>query len=260
MVSERQGRNLVNNIVLMYHDIYYDVVEESGFNTPGANYYKVSFDVFQEHISMIAQMIKENKLRQHDVVFTFDDGGISSYTHVAPLLEKYGFTGHFFIVTDSIGKNNFMSEAQVRDLSDRNHIIGSHSSSHPSNIQNLTLSEKSMEWKKSISKLESIIGKNVMEISIPNGYFSYKDIELYNSLGIHTVYTSKLGECSQYEDISVLGRFAITRHTSNEQIKKALTCNAFVYGVRIQQNLLSLLKIILGNNYIKLKKIVRKWF
>lgn len=62
--------------------------------------------------------------------FTFDDGTIDHFTLAAPMLEKHGLRGTFFIVTNAIEKKNRMNWAQVKALAERGHEIGNHSLSH----------------------------------------------------------------------------------------------------------------------------------
>ena len=62
--------------------------------------------------------------------FTFDDGSVDHFTLAAPMLEKHGLRGTFFIVTNWIGKGNKLTWDQVKSLSERGHEIGNHSLSH----------------------------------------------------------------------------------------------------------------------------------
>ena len=88
------------------------------------------------------------------LLISFDDGLSSNYHIAAPLLEKYGFTGWFFIVPDFIScpegqqeefaQANFinyyrqdprqrplaMSWPEIIDLDKRGHVIGSHTQTH----------------------------------------------------------------------------------------------------------------------------------
>ena len=90
------------------------------------------------------------------IAFTFDDGFEECYTVIAPLLEKYGARGAFFInanyieSTDEYRKDfnqrivtytkNPMTWEQVKDLHQRGHLIGSHNLDH-SNFAVLTAKE-----------------------------------------------------------------------------------------------------------------------
>jgi peptidoglycan/xylan/chitin deacetylase (PgdA/CDA1 family) len=88
------------------------------------------------------------------LIISFDDGFRSNYLVAAPLLEKYGFTGWFFVCTDFIScpankqedfakahhinycsqeaiyKPLAMSWEDIIDLDKRGHVIGSHTKTH----------------------------------------------------------------------------------------------------------------------------------
>jgi peptidoglycan/xylan/chitin deacetylase (PgdA/CDA1 family) len=64
------------------------------------------------------------------ISFTFDDGTVDHFTQAAPMLEKHGLRGTFFIVINWIGKGNKLTWEQVKSLSERGHEIGNHSMTH----------------------------------------------------------------------------------------------------------------------------------
>ena len=249
----------MNRFVLMYHDIITATLYESGFDTPGANFYKISMSVFETHLDSIRTLIREQRIDKEEIVFTFDDGGVSAYTYIAPLLEKYGFNGHFFVVTDKIGCSGFMTEEQLKELENRNHVIGSHSASHPSKLDELPFEFRLKEWKTSIDRLESILSHPVKEISIPNGYFSCDDVAPLHMLGVKVIFTSKYGEFLHGNDTIVCGRYAITSGTTAEAITKFLSNGYYRRLYQLRQTFLLALKRILGKKYIELKKIIRKY-
>lgn len=57
------------------------------------------------------------QLPQRAVVITFDDGHVSAYRHVYPLLRKYGFPATFFLYTDFLNTRDGLSWAQIREMS-----------------------------------------------------------------------------------------------------------------------------------------------
>ena len=71
--------------------------------------------------------------------FTFDDGTVDHFTQAAPMLEKHGLRGTFFIVINWIGKGNKLTWDQVKSLAERGHEIGNHSMTHGNLV---TLSNK----------------------------------------------------------------------------------------------------------------------
>ena len=239
----------MENVVLMYHDVYKTSVKESGFQSDGANHYKVSTISFEEQIL---------RLKEFPITLTFDDGGVSFHTIIAPFLEKYGLRGRFYIATDKIGSEGFMSELQIRDLHQRGHVIGSHSCSHPSDFRELSFEVRKKEWEDSVQRLSDIIGEPVKEVSIPNGFLQEDDLPIFDALGITTIYTSKLGENRQYNGMDIVGRIGIDSCMSVGRIIKIIS-GGFIYKVMLVKQMgLSILKAILGNLYIKIKAIIRK--
>lgn len=97
------------------------------------------------------------------LIISFDDGLKSNYTVAAPLLEKYGFTGWFFIPVGLIGTGkckdfhhtgseacSYMSWREITKLN-KNHIIGCHTLTHcrlSNAISNEKLEQEIVESKK----------------------------------------------------------------------------------------------------------------
>src|SRR5580698_7351381 len=74
----------------------------------------------------------QKPLPEKVVVLTFDDGCISHYKYVAPLLKKYGF-GATFYVCEFPGwpdSSKYMSWGQIRQLSEWGFEIGNHTWHH----------------------------------------------------------------------------------------------------------------------------------
>lgn len=103
------------------------------------------------------------------IALTFDDGFEECYTIIAPLLEKYGCKGAFFINANYIDSDENYQEAfnnriatftkkpmswqQVVDLHNRGHIIGSHNLDHL-NFSELSREEINFQLKKNKEILE----------------------------------------------------------------------------------------------------------
>ena len=60
---------------LMYHDVFLYNKNESGFNYDSANSYKISKDVFEDHVKRVFQIVEDRKIEKEYIRFTFDDGG-----------------------------------------------------------------------------------------------------------------------------------------------------------------------------------------
>ena len=239
----------MNKKVLMFHDVYRDSCAESGFQSIGANHYKINETLFTEQLKSFSRS---------SLIWTFDDGGVSFYSVIAPLLEQYNLRGHFFVVTDCIGSEGFLSAEQIRELYNRGHVIGSHSASHPENLGSLSYEARKEEWTKSVTFLNGLIGTQITEVSIPNGYFDFGDIPVLRELGISKVYTSSLLDDYEKGSIQVVGRIGIDSSFSPLRIKQILSGGWLYKRLIVRQKVLCLLKRIMGHNYLTVKAFVRR--
>ena len=86
----------------MYHDVVDEAGEDdSGFPTPDAARYKLEAGAFGQHLDVIASAGGDPRLitdlgsgSSLPLLVTFDDGGVSAHTHIAPQLELRGWRGH----------------------------------------------------------------------------------------------------------------------------------------------------------------------
>ncbi len=205
-------------ISLMYHDVIdRGLTGESGFPGPGAALYKITRDDFRRHLNAIkeAGVISSTTDRRDEwtgtqLLFTFDDGGVTFYDPIAPMLEEYGWRGHFFISTDYIGKREFLSAEQIRELRRRGHVIGSHSCSHPTRMSACSPEQLRREWRDSVDMLQSIMGEAVTTASVPGGYYSGLVGRTASEASIRVLFNSEPNTRAQaIGDIIVLGRYAV---------------------------------------------------
>ena len=93
-----------------------------------------------------------------ELALSFDDGHISDFDIVLPLLKEYGAQGTFFITPNFVGKEGYMSWGQIRDLGEAGMEIGSHSLTHPY-MTTLSSEQLSIELKDSKAQIERHTGK-----------------------------------------------------------------------------------------------------
>ncbi|MCX7049966.1 MAG: polysaccharide deacetylase family protein [Candidatus Sumerlaeota bacterium] len=136
---------------------------------------KQELDAFLEHRPLPS--------RRTGIILTFDDGLRDNFEVAAPLLEKYGFQGWFFVPTGfvncrpelqeeyakSASIHNFssypdkrisMSGEELRQLTVR-HVVGCHSASHRLLSSDLTPGDLEAEICTAKSELECILQKEV---------------------------------------------------------------------------------------------------
>jgi len=64
------------------------------------------------------------------ICFTFDDGNLSTFTEVFPLLRQAGMKGHIAVVTDYVGREDKYSWDQVAEMAAAGWEVMSHSRTH----------------------------------------------------------------------------------------------------------------------------------
>ncbi len=212
-------------ISLLYHDVIEgDNWDASGFPGPAAAKYKLSRRDFEAHLSAIVTARVSPSVTVRDalcanasripVFITFDDGGTSAANPIADLLECRGWRAHFFITAGQIGKPGFMNAAQIRNLHERGHVIGSHSFTHPTRMSNCNDAMLADEWRRSIETLSDLLGEQVDTASVPGGYYSRRVAETAAAAQIRILFNSEpTARVARIGGCFVLGRFAVVRGT-----------------------------------------------
>lgn len=231
------------SLALMYHEVIaHAFCDPKGAPPKGTDLYKFSEREFAAQLTAIKAVVNqplgradhaETWSEERPFFLTFDDGEDSAYTIVADLLEARGWIGHFFVVTDLIGRPRFLSAAQIRELDRRGHVIGSHTCSHPIPISQCSPEEIRREWSESVRILSDITGRLVLTGSVPGGYYSRPVAEAAAEAGIRFLFTSepRVG-VSRVANCLVLGRYAMRRGTDPS---KAAAFAAGRIGPRWQQ-------------------------
>ena len=127
------------------------------------------------------------KLPQKPIMLTFDDTKLDQYTVAIPEMKKYGFKGVFFIMTVSLGKPNYMSKAQVKELSDAGHIIGSHTYDHQ-NVKKYQGEDWNTQIEKPTKTLKEITGKEVKYFAYPFGLWNKEAIPELKKRGFSSAF------------------------------------------------------------------------
>lgn len=242
----------------MYHDVFVRDTNESGFLRERDVPYKIRVDSFEQQVRAIDNYCQKNNLGKDHVVFTFDDGGKSFYSLIAPILEKYGYKGLFFISTKYIGDSTFLNEEEIKDLFKRGHIIGSHAHTHE-HLYDLSDEEVTNEWKNSVTILSNIIGAPIIYASIPNGDASKRVLDSAAQYGIKHIYTSEpTTKVSFYKDMNVIGRYVIFADSPIEYAMSIIRSPVKRSILFIKRFFIRSIRAILGEHYIDIKNIIVK--
>ncbi|MBW8334701.1 MAG: polysaccharide deacetylase family protein [Prolixibacteraceae bacterium] len=168
--------------------------------------YTVSPATFASHIKMLADsgyhsispaqlydyLVYNKDLPEKPFMITFDDSRVEHSTIAAPVMEKYGFRGVFFIMTITYNKKNYMTTDEIAQLAKAGHTIGLHSWDHTMVIKY----KEAADWQKQVTepkkKLEKIVGKAIEYWAYPNGVYDHKGAaELSNYFKLSFTLASK---------------------------------------------------------------------
>ena len=202
-------------MTLTYHDVADDDGPHSGFVGTGPDHYRLTPSVFARHLDAIASsgiapsLVTDARDEHRRVYLTFDDGGSSAVTAIAPMLVERGWRGHFFVTTDRIGSPGFLTPGEVRELSAHGHVIGSHGHTHRM-LTTLSQADVADEWRRSRALLEDLLGQPLISASVPTGAYSGTIGRLAGEAGYRHVFTSEPWlRPRRVGDSWIYGRFAI---------------------------------------------------
>jgi peptidoglycan/xylan/chitin deacetylase (PgdA/CDA1 family) len=256
-------------ISLLFHDVYVDHPDESGFTSEAANRYKMRLSDFDAQLAGVnavrsdAPVMASAMCRLGDdaspqgaapFLFTVDDGGSAFHTCIAGRLERLGWRGHCFVTTDCIGRRGFLQRQQIRELAERGHIIGSHSASHPPRFNALSFAQMVAQWSRSRAVLEEIVGRRVDIGSVPGGSFSPAVGRAAREAGLRLLFTSE-PVTRVYEDdgLLVAGRFTIRRGNPHDRARRLVSARPWTRSLEwASWNAKGLVKPVLGPSYVRL--------
>lgn len=178
--------------VIMYHLIDDDAPTEG-------EYLYVRPSEFDFQLSCIGKMgvetvfaeeINEPSAKRR-VAITLDDGYKDNYTEMFPILKKYGMKATIFIISDYIGKDGYLNEEEIKEMSESGLVsFQSHTCSHTDMIE-CDEEELFHEFYDSKSEIERITGKRVTCLAYPRGVYGKREIEAAKACGYKMAFTTE---------------------------------------------------------------------
>jgi peptidoglycan/xylan/chitin deacetylase (PgdA/CDA1 family) len=141
------------------------------------------------------------------VALTFDDGYEDAYTSALPLLQQYGFTATFYIISGRVGQPGYMSWAQIGAVRDAGMEIGAHSVTHL-NLTDLDMGMVASEVTQSKHDLEQALGITVTSFCYPAGRYNAAIEEQVRAAGYTNATTTRWD--SNWSDVFALPRRRIS--------------------------------------------------
>ncbi|MFQ5613830.1 MAG: polysaccharide deacetylase family protein, partial [Anaerolineae bacterium] len=170
-----------------------------------AGYQSITLEALLRHLAL------GEPLPAKPVILTFDDGYRDNYENAFPLLQKYGFTGSFFLVTRPIddGDPNYLTWDMVVEMSRAGMEFGAHTYRH-ADLTNDDIDYLLYEIVGSKVAIEERVGP-IYFIAYPSGQYNQLTIDVvasahfWGALTIHQGITQSYRKRFEMERIRVRG-------------------------------------------------------
>ena len=158
-------------------------------------------------------MANGTPLPANPILITFDDGYEDNYQNAYPILQKYGLKGTIFVITDFVGKPNYLTWDQIKEMKAHGMNFQSHTVDHKSMT---TLSEDQLrhELVDSKKKLDEELNQDTKFLAYPTGTYNLYIAKLVKDAGYKGAFTIKYGNVDKASNIYGLERVPIF-HTEN---------------------------------------------
>jgi peptidoglycan/xylan/chitin deacetylase (PgdA/CDA1 family) len=197
--------------------VYHHVVPGSGSGSEVAHMLFVTPEVFDQQLKYLRdngyQSVSFDDLADcletgmplppRPVILSFDDGWENQFTYAFPLLQKYQFTATFYVVTNYLDHQNFMTVQQLKTMMAAGMTIGGHSRSHPA-LTGLDTAHRWDEIAASKNWLQERLGVTIDTFAYPYGSYSSGVAALVKAAGYRTARTVDFGTHYTVGDLETL--------------------------------------------------------
>lgn len=239
--------------VYMFHSI-----GKLSSNDSADLHYNYSNDKFIEFLKCVGpatSIINAKRMKvTSSPILTFDDGHLSNYDAALFLADNNLGYGDFFVNPAMVGKKDFMSWAQLRELSGLGMSIQSHSYDHVF-LSDCTKKEQMYQLQNSKLEIEDKVGVGVFILAPPGGRYNKVTEEISKEIGYQSIAISKPGVWKDKEQY-LIPRIPVM---VNDSVIKLSECNEpnskYIRNMKRKYYITGLAKKSLGNKvYEKLRE------
>jgi len=163
---------------------------------------------------LVNALSKKQTLPHNAVVITFDDGSEDIYRNAFAVLKKNRFPATVFVITDLVGKEEFLSWEQLRQMQGQGIDIASHTKTHlylpQANEQQLI-----QEIFGSKKELEDKLGRKITLFSYPVGGHNLRAMELVKKAGYIGACVTNRAKASKPLNLFEIRRIKMTEDSDN---------------------------------------------
>jgi len=219
-----------SSVALLYHDIVSSKQSDtSGVVTDGSWRYKLSPGLFRDHLETIERSPFSPRVFTKDdtnraVYLTFDDGGQTALK-AAEIMQEFGYKGNFFLITDRIGDDGYLTWSGVDKLAKAGHLVGSHTCTHANLLETDDLERELRESRRII---ENRLG-SCEALSIPKGAYDRSVFDAAWDAGYSYILTSEPERIHRSPVHSPTGRWNVWQDTDGPDIERILYSEPWAY-------------------------------
>lgn len=209
--------NQNNLLILNFHSVFRPETKDVNHYDP---VFSVSEEQFENYLKIIQDKavntcswsdIREGKTGfKNQVALSFDDGHLSDYELVIPLLKKYNMDACFFIVAENI-QNDQLAWDRVKEIHQMGFSIGSHGLRHKK-MTLLNEMEQEEEFLKSKQIIERCIGSEIHFFAFPEGRYSTHLVETGKKAGYKKLFSTEAKWNQLKTSCDVIGRWSIKQN------------------------------------------------
>lgn len=170
------------------------------------------------------------------LALTFDDGRASDHEIAFPLLAQAGFAGDFFINPAMIGRDGYLTWAQVREMHQTGMSFHSHGQEHVDHSR-LSMPELRRQLCESKREIEDRVGAEVPFFAAPYGEWNRRVADVAGEAGYRAICTTS-GQLAEPE-AEIIDRICIHAGTTTEELATIIAgdpvfslTNAFRFRLR----------------------------
>lgn len=183
-----------------------------------AGYQAISLNDLVMHITI------GQPLPPRPVILTFDDGYRDAYVYTFPLLQQFGFSGTFFVVTAPIDDQNpdWLTWSQVEEMSAAGMRFEPHSYNHP-DMRDRDFDFVVFQIRASQGAIEARTGETCRFFAYPSGRYDDFVIEVLKSADYWGAVVTAQGATHSRGDLFTLHRVRIQGDDSLDDFVQKLS-------------------------------------
>lgn len=176
-------------------------------------------------------------LPEKPFILTFDDGYLDNYENAFPILQEFGFTGTFFVITDLAdqGAEGYANWEQLEEMAAAGMRIETHTKSHP-DLSTMSRDAVIFQVLGSQETIAAHIGYTPRYLCYPGGSYNEETLQILEELDFWGATTTQGGEWHGFTNRYEWDRQRMRFDTTMDQFRIFMDIRGTVGGKTIAEN------------------------